>query len=168
MRNWISLVSIFHLLPYQHSSQCFQSFPICVIFHFINFSISFFIRNHNGNRVWSLFCDIHGNKINLPSSINYIQRSSKGKPYSCGIRLSHFLKYLVFQMKHQCFDRKTRYLKSKILKYQVLHTLNLKYQVFRAKYLVFRKLGISTKKPVRRRYLCPTVVFVCSICLDCN
>ena len=69
--------------------------------------------------------------------------------YNCHI----FSKYLVFQIenlafqsKYQVFlwktldfNRNTRYLKSEILKYQVFHTFNLKYQVFRAKYLVFQK-----------------------------
>ena len=91
--------------------------------------------------------------------------------YDCHI----FLKYLVFQRKNLGsrfktldFDRNSRYFESEILKYQVFHTLNSKYQVFRAKYLVFRKLGISTKQPVPRRLLCPLVVFVCCKCLDCN
>ena len=58
--------------------------------------------------------------------------------YDCHI----FSKYLVFQMKNLVFqskylDRNTRYFESKISKYQVCNTLNLKYQVFRAKYLLF-------------------------------
>ena len=78
--------------------------------------------------------------------------------YKCHI----FLKYLVFQMKNLVFqskylvfglktldfDRNTRYFESEISEYYVFRTLNLKYKVFRTKYLVFLKLGISTKMPV--------------------
>ena len=69
--------------------------------------------------------------------------------YDCHI----FSKDLVFQMKNQVFqskclvfrsksldfDQNARYFDSEIWKYQVFCTLNLKYQVFRAKYLVFQK-----------------------------
>ena len=76
--------------------------------------------------------------------------------------------YLVFRSKPLDFGRNTRYFESGISKYQVFHTLNLKYQVFRAKYAVFRKLGISNIQLVPRRLLCPLVVFVCCKCLECN
>ena len=58
------------------------------------------------------------------------------------------------QKPYEFLDRNTRFLESKISKYQVFHTLNLKYQVFRAKYPVFQKLGTSTKKPVHLEYDC--------------
>ena len=48
------------------------------------------------------------------------------------------MKNLVFQSKYLVF-RNTRYFESEISKYQVFHTLNLKYWVFRAKYLLFQK-----------------------------
>ena len=48
-------------------------------------------------------------------------------------------KYLVFRSKTLDLDRNTRYIESEIPKYQVFHTLNLKYQIFWAKYLVFQK-----------------------------
>ena len=71
----------------------------------------------------------------------------------CGIRLSHIfeipsisneklsisIEILVFRSKTLNFDRNTRYFESEMSKYQVFHTLNLKYQVFRVKYLVFQK-----------------------------
>ena len=47
--------------------------------------------------------------------------------------------YLVFRSKPLDFDRTTRYFESEISNYQVFHTLNLKYYVFRAKYLLFQK-----------------------------
>ena len=83
--------------------------------------------------------------------------------YNCHI----FSKYLVFQMKDLVFqskylvfrletldlDRSTRYFESEVSKYQVFHTLNSKYQVFRAKGLVFKK---GVKSPVISGfYVCP-------------
>ena len=64
-----------------------------------------------------------------------------------------FSKYLVFQIKNLVFqskflafrsktldlDQNTRYFESEISKDQVIHTLNLKYQVFPAKYLIFQR-----------------------------
>ena len=41
------------------------------------------------------------------------------------------------------FDRNSRYFEPEILKDQVFHTLNLKYQVFRAKYQVFQIQGVK-------------------------
>ena len=57
------------------------------------------------------------------------------------------------QKSKQYFDQnlgfrwKYQYFESEILKYLVFHNLNLEYQVFRAKYLVFRKFRILTKQP---------------------
>ena len=81
--------------------------------------------------------------------------------YSCntyGIRLSHTFevpgmsneKTQYFNRNTQYFNRNTRYFESEILKCQVFHTLNLKYYVFRGKYLAFRKLGILSAQPVPR------------------
>ena len=96
--------------------------------------------------------------------LEYDQESNRiPMEYNCHI----FSKYLVFQMKDLVFqskylvfrletldlDRSTRYFESEISKYQVFHTLNSKYQVFRAKGLVFKK---GVKSPVISGfYVCP-------------
>ena len=62
--------------------------------------------------------------------------------YDCHIFSKYLVfqsKYLVFRSKTLDFDRNTRYIELEIPKYQVFHTLNLKYQVFWAEYLVFQK-----------------------------
>ena len=48
-QNRISTVSTFSLFQYQDSFQWFQSF-LCMIFYFINFNISFFLRDHYGSK----------------------------------------------------------------------------------------------------------------------
>ena len=96
--------------------------------------------------------------------LEYDQESNRiPMEYNCHI----FSKYLVFQMKDLVFqskylvfrletldlDRSTRYFESEVSKYQVFHTLNSKYQVFRAKGLVFKK---GVKSPVISGfYVCP-------------
>ena len=138
-----------------------------------------FMKHHKSNtalvhKIVSTFSPIYSSRV------TYVINSFNLKKY--GIRLSHIfeittisnekpsisieipsisIKNLGFRLKYQVF---------RIRNFEILgfHTLNLKYQVFRAKYLVFRKLGISTKNPVPRRLLCPLNAFVCGKCLDCN
>ena len=53
--------------------------------------------------------------------------------------LAFHSKYLIFLSKTLDFDRNTKYFKSEVLKYQVFHILNWKYQVFPVKDLAFQK-----------------------------
>ena len=47
-------ISLFSWFQYQYSFQFF----LCVIIYFINFNISFFLRDHLGNKALHLFCTI--------------------------------------------------------------------------------------------------------------
>ena len=81
-----------------------------------------------------------------------------------GIRLPYIFQIsCILNLKTQYFNLGISYFESEILKYQVFHTLNLKYQVLRVKYLVFRKLGISSKQPVSRRLSRRLFLFVANV-----
>ena len=81
VQNRISIVAPFRLFQYQDSFQSLQSF-LCNIFYFINFSISFFLSDHIGNKTWRfliyiyLLCNanffvffLNDNKINLSTHL---------------------------------------------------------------------------------------------------